>query len=104
MTAPYRLRGDGIDLFVRLTPKSSLDRLEGVDEIDDGRSHFKVRVRAVPENGLANAALVKVIAKALAAPASAISVAAGGTSRLKTLRVTGDPAALAGAVEELMTR
>ncbi len=104
MTAPYRLRGDGIDVFVRLTPKSSLDRLEGVEESADGRGHFKARVRAAPENGLANAALVKVVAKTLGTPVSAISVAAGSTSRLKTLRVTGDPDTLAATVERLMKR
>jgi hypothetical protein len=27
VSTPYRLRGDGIDLFVRLTPKSPADAL-----------------------------------------------------------------------------
>ena len=101
MSAPFRLRVDGIDLFIRLTPKSSVDRLEGVETSADGRSHLKARVRAVPENGAANAALERLVGKALGVPASAVSVIAGGTARLKTLRVAGDPAELARRVEAL---
>ena len=101
MSAPFRLRADGIDLFIRLTPKSSVDRLEGVETSADGRSHLKARVRAVPENGAANAALERLIGKALGVPASTVSVVGGGTSRLKTLRVAGDPAVLAQRIEAL---
>ncbi|RWC23398.1 DUF167 family protein [Mesorhizobium sp.] len=101
MSAPFRLRDDGVDLFVRLTPKAALDRLEGVEASADGRSHFKARVRAVPENGAANHALEKLLAKALGVPASTVSVVAGGTSRLKTVRISGDPAMLAKGIEAL---
>lgn len=78
-----------------------MDRLEGVETSADGRSHLKARVRAVPENGAANRALEKLVAKTLGVPASSVSVVAGGTARLKTLRVAGDPEALAKAVEAL---
>ena len=101
MSAPFRLRADGIDLFVRLTPKSSVDRLEGVEMAADGRCHLKARVRAVPENGAANKALQKLVAKVLGVPASTVSVVAGGTARLKTLRVAGDSTALAKWIEAL---
>jgi len=101
MSAAFRLRENGIELFVRLTPKSSVDRLEGVETSADGRSHLKARVRAVPENGAANHALEKLVAKTLGVPASAVSVVAGGTARLKTLRVVGEPATLAQRLEAL---
>jgi uncharacterized protein YggU (UPF0235/DUF167 family) len=101
MSAPFRTRENGIDVFVRLTPKSSMDRLEGIETSADGRSHLKARVRAVPENGAANAALEKLVGRALGVPASAVSIVAGGTARLKTLRVVGEPVALAQTVEIL---
>ncbi|PDQ18876.1 hypothetical protein CN311_22445 [Mesorhizobium sanjuanii] len=101
MSAPFRTRNDGVDLFVRLTPKAAMDRLEGIETASDGRSHIKARVRAVPENGAANQALERLVAKALGVPASAVSVVAGGTARLKTLRISGDPAALARSIELL---
>jgi hypothetical protein len=94
MSQPFRARDDGIDLFVRLTPKAALDRIDGVETTADGRSHLKARVRAVPENGAANAALERLLAKALGVPASSVSVVAGHTSRLKTLRIVGDAAEL----------
>ncbi|MBZ9767778.1 DUF167 family protein [Mesorhizobium sp. CA6] len=102
MSTPFRLRENGIDLFVRLTPKAALDRIEGVETAADGRNHLKARVRAVPENGAANTALERLMAKALGVPVSAVSVVAGGTSRLKTLRVVGEGAELAKSVEALI--
>ncbi|TPK78572.1 MULTISPECIES: DUF167 domain-containing protein [unclassified Mesorhizobium] len=101
MSAPFRMRENGVDLFVRLTPKSSVDRLDVVETLADGRSHVQARVRAVPENGAANQALERLVAKALGVPASAVSVVAGGTARLKTLRILGDPEALVTGVEAL---
>lgn len=101
MSAPFRIRDNGIDLFVRLTPKSSVDRLEGVETAADGRSHVKAWVRAVPENGAANQALERLAAKTLGVSVSAVSVVAGGTARLKTLRISGDPEALSRSIEAL---
>jgi len=86
---------------VRLTPKAAQDRIDCVETVADGRSHLRARVRAVPENGAANAALERVVAKAFGVPASSVSVVAGSTSRLKTLRILGDPALLAKSVETL---
>ncbi|TIV00536.1 MAG: DUF167 domain-containing protein, partial [Mesorhizobium sp.] len=70
MDSPFRPRDDGIDLFVRLTPKAAVDRIEGIETAADGRSHLKARVRAVPENGAANTALERMVAKALGVPGS----------------------------------
>ena len=103
VAAPFRLRADGLDLFVRLTPRSAADALEGITTAADGSTHLKARVRAIPEKGAANLALEKLLARALGVPASAVSVVAGGTARLKTVRVLGDPAGLAAAAEGLAT-
>ncbi|TIQ15508.1 MAG: DUF167 domain-containing protein, partial [Mesorhizobium sp.] len=40
MSALLRSRDDGVDLFVRLTPKAAMDRLEGIEISADGRSHL----------------------------------------------------------------
>lgn len=82
----------GCRLLVRLTPKSSRDAVEGIEKLADGRAFLKARVRAVPEKGKANAALVKLLAKALDVPASSIEIAAGATSRLKSVHVAAAPA------------
>ena len=48
---------DGIEIRIRLTPRSSLDAVEGIRAASDGTEHVAARVRAVPEKGAANAAL-----------------------------------------------
>jgi hypothetical protein len=91
----FRKERDGITLFVRLTPKSAKDAVEGVEATDDGRAHLKARVRAVPEDGKANAALEKLLAKWLGIAARDVCIGAGATSRLKQVMISGDPEALA---------
>lgn len=83
----YRWGDQGVELFVRLTPKSSRDAIEGTSVSADGRSHLKARVRAVPEDGKANAALVKLVAKTFKAPVSSVIIISGQTARLKTVRI-----------------
>ncbi len=98
-TFPYRRTPTGLVLFVRLQPGASANRIEGSVRLDDGATVLRVRVTAAPEKGKANAALIKLLAKALGAPKSAIAIAGGATDRRKTLAIEGDPAALARRVD-----
>ena len=84
-------------LAVRLTPRASADRIEGWAVDAAGREHLKVRVRAAPVEGEANAALEALLAKALGLPRSAVRVARGTTARLKQVAVEGLDAAAARA-------
>lgn len=99
---PWRATGDGFLLDIRLTPRAAHDRLDGLDRLSDGRVVLKARVRAVPEKGAANAALVKLLAKALDLHKSAISLESGATSRLKTLKLQGNAATLAEHLQSLL--
>ncbi|AYG94394.1 DUF167 domain-containing protein [Brevundimonas naejangsanensis] len=74
---------------VKLTPRAAADRIDGWDVDPDGRPVLKVRVRAQPVEGEANAALIAVLAKALGVPKRAVSLARGGQSRLKMIEVQG---------------
>lgn len=98
---PWRASPGGLTLVARLTPKGGRDAIDGVETMSDGRLVLKVRVRAVPEDGKANAALVELIARSLRVPRSAVTVAAGNTSRLKTLEISGDATSLAQALTAL---
>ena len=51
---------------------------------------FKARVRVVPEDGAANAALEKLAAEWLGIPKSSVSLISGAKSRVKSLSVSGD--------------
>ena len=74
-------------LAVKLTPGASADRLDGWDVDAGGRPVLKIRVRARPIEGEANEALVKLVARALGVPKSAVSVQRGGQSRTKILEI-----------------
>lgn len=76
-------------LAIKLTPGAASDRIDGWDVDADGRPILKVRVRARPVEGEANAALIKLLAKALGLPKSAVSLARGGQSRLKRIAIDG---------------
>jgi uncharacterized protein YggU (UPF0235/DUF167 family) len=94
----FRPCADGVDLYVRLTPRSSADAVEGIGVSTDGSRHLKARVRAVPENGAANAALEKLVAAWLDLPKRNVTLFAGRSSRLKTLRITGDAGEIAARI------
>ncbi|KAB0264680.1 DUF167 family protein [Microvirga brassicacearum] len=87
---PWRPRPDGLEVRVRVTPRGGRDAIEGIDIMADGQRVLKVRVRAVPEDGAANEAVRRLLAKALRLPASAVRLEAGATARLKTFVVEGD--------------
>lgn len=82
--------GTGLLLPVRLTPNASRDAIEGWRETADGERHLAVRVRAVPEKGKANKALIALLAKQLGLPKRDVDVIRGTTSRLKTVRIEAE--------------
>lgn len=99
--APWRATAGGLTLVVRLTPKGGRDAIDGVEIMSDGRPVLKARVRAAPEDGKANAALVEFLAKALRVPRSAVTLASGQTSRIKILEIVGEADALGKALAAL---
>ncbi len=69
---------------VRLAPRSARDQIAGwQDDV------LRVRVTAPPVEGRANAALERLLARALGVPKSDIRVVAGGHSRDKTVTIAG---------------
>ncbi len=74
-------------LFVRLTPKASVDRIDGWGVDDKARRFLKVRVRAAPIEGRANEALIACLARTLDVPKSRLSLVAGDTARLKQIEI-----------------
>jgi uncharacterized protein len=96
-TLPLRRDRAGVVLPVRLTPKAPRDQITGVEDFD-GQPLLKARVRALPEQGRANAALEKLIARWLGVPPSSVSVTQGAKSRAKQVKVAGDPDALSRTI------
>jgi uncharacterized protein (TIGR00251 family) len=88
-------------LAVRLTPKGGRDSVDGVEQLADGRSVLKVRVRAPASEGEANAALVKLIAGTIGIASREVELVAGMSSRVKRLKIAGNGAALAATLENI---
>jgi len=103
VSAAYRVVPGGIDLFVRLTPKSSRDAVGGLFQAQD-KAYLQARVRSVPEDGRANQALIELLSEELGVPRSTLSLVAGHTARLKTVRIEGTGQALERAVAALVER
>ena len=95
----WRSCGDGLVVAVRLTPRGGRDAVDGLARLADGRQVVTVRVRAVPEAGAANTALLALLADLFAVPRRDLALVAGATGRVKTVHVAGDPAVLAKALE-----
>jgi uncharacterized protein len=73
---PWRTGNGCVIVRVRLTPKSSVEGVDGVAPSAEGAA-FAARVRAVPAEGEANAAVEKLIARWLDVPKSSVRVTAG---------------------------
>jgi uncharacterized protein YggU (UPF0235/DUF167 family) len=99
--APYSPAADGLRLRVHVTPRAGVERVGMV--VTDGRTaRLKPSGRAPAHEGEANAAVVALLARTLRLPKSVLSVAAGHTSREKTIAIRGDARVLAMGVEALL--
>lgn len=104
MPLPWRQGPDGLTLRLRVTPNAGRDAIEGIESRDDGRPVLRLRVRAVPDKGRANAAVIALLAKTIGVPRSAVRLIAGDTARLKTVTIAGDAEALASRLRDLLPR
>ncbi len=93
----------GVALRCKVAPGARRDRIEGWAPAADGEV-LKLAVTAAPERGRANAAMVALLARALGVPKTSISVVAGATGRIKTVRIAGEPATLAQLLHDMEAR
>lgn len=99
---PWLVTVDGVLLDVWLTPRGNRDAIEGTEHRADGRAVMRVRVRAAPFEGAANAALCRLLAGALGVAPRQVTLAAGATARVKRIRIAGDPVALVAALRRIL--
>ncbi|MFD2440082.1 MULTISPECIES: DUF167 domain-containing protein [Paracoccus] len=81
MTDLSHLAQPGTQIAVRVTPRASRNAV-----ILDGET-IRVTVTTVPEDGKANAAVVKLLAKALGVAKSRLVLVRGATGRDKIFRL-----------------
>ena len=73
---------NGIQIRVRASPRSAKDLVEGIEG-----DYIKIRLRAIPEKGKANEAIIKILAKFFDIAPTKISIISGQTSRIKTVEI-----------------
>jgi uncharacterized protein (TIGR00251 family) len=98
--SPLRAAADGVTLAVRVTPRSSRNRIEGVGLGADGQPRLWVAVTAPPEDGKANDAVIALLAKTWKLRKRDIAVKIGATAREKLLHIAGVSDALMPALTE----
>jgi uncharacterized protein YggU (UPF0235/DUF167 family) len=101
---PWVADAQSLLVDVRLTPKGGRDAIDGAEQLADGRCVLRARVRVPPAEGAANAALLRLVAAALGVGVRRVNLVAGGKARIKRLKVDGDGAALAAAMERMIDK
>ena len=74
----------GSILTVKVQPRASADAITSVDP-----DWVRIRLRAPPVDGKANAALSAFLAQSLGLPVRAVTILSGATGRLKRVRISG---------------
>lgn len=98
----WRPVSDGVVLEVRVIPKASANAVQGLHESSDGVLSLKVKVRAQPEQGKANAGVIEVLSKALKVPKSRFEVVSGSTQPRKSLLIRGEASDITKKLEKLL--
>lgn len=80
----YRRDGEDLLLFLKIQPRSGKDAFGEI--MEDTR---KLRIKAPPVDGKANAYLVKYLAKKFGVPKTRVIVESGLSSRNKRIRIKG---------------
>jgi len=74
-----------VQLNVKVQPRSSAPGVDKIGEID-----LKVRVKAAPDKGRANAEVIELLSEYFHVPRSRITIARGQTSRNKLIIIESD--------------
>jgi uncharacterized protein (TIGR00251 family) len=97
MSLYRRPAADGLEVLARVTPKGGRDAVDGLVETAQGQA-LKVRVRAVAEDGAANAAVEKVLAEWLGVAGGRVRIVRGHKSRVKLIGIAGASAEIEAIV------
>ncbi|MEL6819438.1 MAG: DUF167 domain-containing protein [Pseudomonadota bacterium] len=96
-----RSEPDTVQIFIKVTPNAAEDAVGAVERQADDTLRLAVRVRATPENGAANTAVIKLLSRHFGISKSALRMSHGQQGRLKTI-VAPDSEALRAQLEALV--
>lgn len=75
-----------IKFTIKVQPKASMGEVAGIQG-----DHLKIRVTAPPSRGEANRECVKILARWLGVSTCQVEIESGDRSRIKKIKLTGDP-------------
>lgn len=75
---------NGVIMPIKVIPRAHQDEIAGWENLE-----VKIKIRAVPEKGNANDALLRFIAKHLEVPLSSVTLISGESSRHKRICISG---------------
>ncbi len=91
---PFAATDGGVRVRLKVTPRARRAGIAGLVSDADGSLRLKVAVAAAAADGQANAAVLALLADEWRFPRSTLAIQAGVADRRKTVRITGDAAAL----------
>lgn len=89
--------GDGVRFMIKVQPKSSRREIVGIQG-----NYLKIKVFSPPTQGKANKECVEVIASWLRTKPSRVIIEQGKSSRIKKIKVQGDPENLINQFKNLI--
>jgi uncharacterized protein (TIGR00251 family) len=95
-------RPDGVQLTVRVTPRSRRNEIGGIVDLGGGRCGLAIHLAAPPVDGAANELLCTLLAAQLGVGRRSLTLISGEKSRIKTLRVAGDARKITAALNALI--
>ncbi|HYV89030.1 MAG TPA: DUF167 family protein [Candidatus Polarisedimenticolia bacterium] len=101
-SSPFSPAADGIRVRVLAHPGARRDSVEGLRPMASGRAGkgadggmaLRVAVRAAPEDGKANAAIIALLAREWRVPQRSLRLVSGSSDRRKSFHLAGEPKAL----------
>jgi uncharacterized protein (TIGR00251 family) len=100
---PFSVAADGLRVLVRLTPRAREDRLLGLVPGAGGeKTALRAAVTAPAQEGRANEALLRLLAREWRVPRRDLAILAGATSRTKRVAIAGDPQKLMAEIAPLI--
>ncbi len=98
---PFAPARDGMRLAVRVVPNAAADRVVGLAEGPGDTVALKIAVRAAPQAGAANAALLAFLAQLLGLKRRQVTLVHGAADRRKLVHVAGDPILIERLFQEI---
>jgi uncharacterized protein len=83
----YSWRGSDLLLYCHLQPQANRDEFVGVVQSEPCGERLKIRIKAAPQEGRANARLVAFLAQQFGVVQRAVHIESGATGRRKTVRI-----------------